>query len=146
MKESLPKFKDCFFCGHENPIGLNLTYFFEDNKVFASFTPDKLYGFSKNLVHMGILQGILFEAMAWTPSYILKQHMALIDMHTRILRPVPAIGLELCVEAEATKLDRWYSEVTGEIKDRENNVYLRAQGKFTVSPSKDAYIQEHFEV
>lgn len=137
MKYTLPRAKDCFCCGTENPDGLRLTYFFEKDRVFTEFIPEEKHGFSKTIMNTGIALGVLIEAMGWVPAFIFKNpEIYLADLNSRILKPIP-IGGRLKVSAEVISVNRWLSEVQGFIKDGEGDILIRATGKFIVKDDKD---------
>ncbi|HKJ31644.1 MAG TPA: PaaI family thioesterase [Balneolales bacterium] len=62
----LPNSDDCFGCGLNNPYGLQLKLFYEeDASVTAEFTPRKEYNGWNDLLHGGIISTVLDEVMSW---------------------------------------------------------------------------------
>lgn len=56
----------CFGCGPNNPIGLQLKFFKQGDKVFAEKTFEKGYDCWPGQLHGGIIFGILECACQWT--------------------------------------------------------------------------------
>ena len=55
--------ENCFVCGRHNPRGLNVPFYFENEKIEARYIPDEnLCGFD-DVVHGGILFALADEAM-----------------------------------------------------------------------------------
>jgi len=55
----------CFACGKDNPVGLNLKFEPIPNGVKAEFTPPKVFEGFEDIIHGGIVATILDEAIAW---------------------------------------------------------------------------------
>ena len=144
MKQLIPQAKDCFCCGTDNPIGLHLSYYFENNRILTEFILDKKYGYSEHIIHSGIVLGILVEAMGWVPAYILQNPEAfLVDLNVRILKPMP-INKKLCALAEAISINHWVSQVQGIIKDAQGEIYVTATSKFTIKSSDAKTLSGHY--
>ena len=106
-----------------------MDYYFEDNKVFANFTPDKRYGISEQVLNPAIAFGVLNEAMGWVPVYTLKHLTVLAECSIRVFAPVP-LGKKLNVIAEAMCINHWVSEVQGTLTDDDGNIYYKTKGKY----------------
>ncbi|MDD5095282.1 MAG: PaaI family thioesterase [Dehalococcoidia bacterium] len=63
----------CFACGHENPHGLHMT-FYTDEQVLYSWVqpPEHMCGW-ENIVHGGIQGTILDEIMGWGAAFFTKR-------------------------------------------------------------------------
>lgn len=144
MVHPIPKSRNCLCCGVENPISLNMTYYYEENKVFADFILDKRYATSESIAHPGIAAGILIEAMAWAPACVLRHPTVMLEFNLRTLKPVP-LDRKMRVIAEAVSANRWISNVQGHIVDEGGEVCFKAKGSFTVADSKAAPVNDHFE-
>jgi len=143
MKIVMPNSKDCFYCGTDNPIGMHLTYYLDENRISTDFIPDKKYGFSEQLLNTGIAFGILVEAMGWVPAYSLgNPEVLLIDFSSKVLMPIP-IGHKVSVIAEAISINGWISEIQGIIRDEIGNICIKATGKFIVKNSTDLSLSGH---
>jgi hypothetical protein len=134
MKEKLPKSKDCFCCGTNNDIGLNIDFFFENNKVTAEFIPKNCYYISENIPHPGIIIGILHESMSWVASKILNTHMKLAQINVNILKTFLACE-KITFTAEIISNTTWLSEVCATAVDQNNNILYKAKGKYVPNSS-----------
>ncbi len=57
-------YENCFVCGKKNPIGLKMSFNYQDKLATASFAlPKHLEGYD-GIIHGGIVSAILDEAMA----------------------------------------------------------------------------------
>ena len=57
-------YRHCFVCGMDNPIGLHLTYEFDNEGARAVIVVDEAYGGYPGIVHGGIVTALLDEIMA----------------------------------------------------------------------------------
>ena len=55
----------CFGCGHNNPIGLKLSFTRDGDSLRAEFKPDTVHQGWPGVVHGGILTCLLDEAMSY---------------------------------------------------------------------------------
>jgi acyl-coenzyme A thioesterase PaaI-like protein len=57
----------CFGCGRQNPHGLQLTFYLDDNgDLWAPWTPDQRHEGYTGIAHGGVIAAVLDEVMAWT--------------------------------------------------------------------------------
>jgi len=57
-------YNNCFVCGKDNPLGLKLSFKYQDKIASASFNLPKTYEGYDGIIHGGIIAAILDEAMA----------------------------------------------------------------------------------
>src|SRR3989304_8168546 len=62
----LPRYDHCFVCGKANPIGLDLTFYYHEDRIKTRFSPLPHHAGYQGIVHGGILATILDECMGWT--------------------------------------------------------------------------------
>lgn len=65
MKKKLPNASHCFVCGLENPFGLQMSFYIDDQKQVVSEVtiPDQFQGYP-GVVHGGIVATLLDETLA----------------------------------------------------------------------------------
>lgn len=56
-----PRYEACFVCGVDNPAGLKLTFWQDDDRVWTEFTPDERHQGYPGVLHGGLLYTILDE-------------------------------------------------------------------------------------
>ena len=94
----------CFACGQENPIGLKLRFRQEGDEVRSEFTPGEYHQGWPGIVHGGVIDALLDEAMAYVPHFM-GLNCVTAKMEVRIRHPVP-IGQRLLISSNATRKTR----------------------------------------
>ncbi len=143
--ESLPGYKECFVCGKENPLGLQITLFKDKNEVKAEFVPDTRHQGFKGIVHGGILFSILDEMMGRTAE-VTKGVMALtIEIKIKYRRKAP-LGQKIIFTAKMTKDWGRMIEAQAQACLEDGTLLTEAQGKFLlVPPEMQREIEEYLE-
>ena len=59
----------CFACGQDNPLGLKLNFKWDNKIARAEFTPNKFHQGWAGIVHGGIIECLLDEAMNYAPYF-----------------------------------------------------------------------------
>ncbi|MFB3908425.1 MAG: PaaI family thioesterase [Candidatus Eisenbacteria bacterium] len=86
----------CFVCGRENPLGLRLSWSFEEDRSRARFRPSPHHQGWRGIVHGGILAALLDEAMAQRLRFSAIRGVTA-TMTIRYRAPVPT-STEIVVE------------------------------------------------
>jgi hypothetical protein len=78
MKKEIPNLfpdQDCFFCGVNNPVGLRLQFFLDEEtkEVSTEYVGIRNFMGLGNVLHGGIQSGIIDEMMGWTTHFLTKQ-------------------------------------------------------------------------
>ena len=94
----------CFGCGGQNPIGLKLTFFEDGEKVWASWTPERVHQGYENVVHGGLITTVLDEVMGWA-IYVCRVWAVTGTINVKFRKPV-RVGDVLTATA-------WVESVTG---------------------------------
>jgi acyl-coenzyme A thioesterase PaaI-like protein len=96
----LPHTRGCLVCGRENPHGLHLDLFVDEEtgNVSCSFTPVSQHIGFEGVIHGGVLAAVLDEAMVWVATWSGKRFCLCAEMTTRFKQPV-RVGQQLRVEA-----------------------------------------------
>lgn len=120
----------CFACGTENPIGLNMRFFREDNRICSQIILDRNYEGWENIVHGGIVSTMLDEIMSWAIMYFKKVFIMTRTMEIKYVRPVLInVPLKVCGEmlddSSPPKI-----HARGEIRDEEGRLLVRSKGEF----------------
>lgn len=118
----------CFACGQNNPIGLKLKFWEEDDKYFAKFVPGPEHQSYDGVVHGGIISTLLDEIMARYP-YAKGLHTVTGRLEVRFRHPTP-IGQELTVTGWVTKVRGTMLELAGTVSLPDGTI--TAEGKSTV--------------
>ena len=117
----------CFACGQNNPIGLKLTFDFEDGKYVTRFTPRREHQGYTGITHGGILSTLLDEVMARL-VYTMNQRAVTAEMKIRLKKVVPT-GEELVVSGWVVSEGRKLIECAAEARDSSGDIVAEATGK-----------------
>src|SRR5579863_3568524 len=96
----LPHTRGCLVCGRDNPHGLHLDLFVDEEtgNVSCSFTPGPQHIGFEGMIHGGILATVLDEAMVWVATWSGRRFCVCAEITTRFKQPV-RVGQQLRVEA-----------------------------------------------
>ncbi len=128
----------CFVCGRQNPLGLNLNFSYNNNKVFAEFTLKKTYQGYKDIVHGGIIAAILDEAMIKAALFC-GINAITAEITVRFKNPLMA-GERATVEAEIVKHARRLIDAIAYIRGPGSETIAEGHGKLLTAslPSPSA--------
>lgn len=87
-KQTIPRYKDCFVCGHDNHAGLDVTFFYDDKGVSAECSFDEHFRGYQNRIHGGVISGLLDEAMGWSATMQTKWFYYTISLNVKFHKPV----------------------------------------------------------
>jgi len=126
------KHQPCFYCGTDNPIGLNLDFYCEGDNVCSEITLSQDYEGWQGMAHGGIISGLLDEVMAWTIAYFRKTFAVTINMEVKFVRPV-SIGIPLIVKGQIIDSSQEkIIKVKSEILNPQNNILAKGYGKYLI--------------
>ncbi len=126
----MPKKNYCFACGVDNPQGMRLKFYFdEEGKRFVcKFRLSRRYWGPPKHAHGGIIATILDEAMGKVNK--IRHVVALTsEMRVHYLRPVP-LGKPLTVESREQRVRGREHINVAEIKNEAGEVLATGWGKF----------------
>lgn len=130
-----PNSRMCFLCGMENPMGLKLFFYTdEQGRCIARYRPlDEHQGYPGTL-HGGITSALLDETMGrvLVPSAVWAVTARL---EVKFLRPVP-LDQELTIVAELVRLRSRTYEARGEVQIPDGTVLAEATGVYFRVPEK----------
>jgi acyl-coenzyme A thioesterase PaaI-like protein len=92
VKNEIPNpFSDnnCFFCGSDNQFGLQLKFFWDEEKeeIYIEYLPSRHFIGQGNILHGAVQMGLLDEIMGWN-SYIFTKEMAVTsNLNVKFLHP-----------------------------------------------------------
>jgi uncharacterized protein (TIGR00369 family) len=139
----LPNSKPCFVCGEDNPAGIQTRFFVEDDKVKAVLRPRPHHCGYDNVVHGGIVAGILDEAMGWAAARAACRMFFTAELTVRYLTPVPA-DRDLTAVTETVRVTSRLVEARGVLVDDAGTEYARASGRFMpLSPEQTLEVDDN---
>ena len=123
---------DCFACGTNNPIGLKLKFYRQDNYICSNVTLTRNHVGWQNMAHGGIISTLLDEVMSWTVIFFKKSFSVTRRMGVRYLRPVP-VGVPLTVKGTITSDEgKRRCQAEALLEDDEEKVLAKAEGDFAI--------------
>lgn len=111
--QSVKDYTMCFACGQENPAGLRLSFRREGERVKTEFTPGELHQGWPGIVHGGIINTLLDEAMAYAP-FFQGLNCVTAKMEVRI-RNATLVGQQLFISSGITRKRRRLIETEARI-------------------------------
>ena len=123
---------DCFACGTNNPIGLKLDFYRQDNSICSDVILSRNHVGWQNMAHGGIISTLLDEVMSWTVIYFKKAFSVTRQIQVRYLRPVP---VEVPVTVKGTIISDGKSrscQAEAILLDSEGNILAKGEGDFAV--------------
>ena len=137
-----PNSRYCFLCGLENPVGLKLAFYEdEDDRVLARYVPDEEHQGYPGLMHGGITCALLDETIGRT----LVRHdlwAMTVELNVRFRQPIP-LGQPLTVVGEIVRLRSRTMEGKGEIRLADGTTAATAEAKYIIlSEDKTAQFRE----
>ena len=131
--EKQPNSRMCFVCGIDNPIGLHLKFYTDDEgRCIARFRPKPEHQGFPGQLHGGIAGTLLDEVMGrvLTPSNVWAMTGRL---EIRYRRPVP-LDVELTVVGELTRSRSRAYEARGEIQSPDGTCLVEGSGVYVRIP------------
>jgi uncharacterized protein (TIGR00369 family) len=124
-----PNSRSCFLCGIENPIGLKLSFYTdEENRCIVRYTPhEHLQGYP-GVLHGGIICALLDETIGRTlvPDDLWAMT---VQLNVRFHKPVP-LDQELTVIGELVAIKSRLVQGRGEVRLADGSVAASAEAKF----------------
>ncbi|TFB08780.1 PaaI family thioesterase [Candidatus Atribacteria bacterium MT.SAG.1] len=129
--QALPGYKNCFVCGKDNLIGLNITFFRDQDKIRAEFVPESKHEGFKGIVHGGILFSILDEIMGRTAITTKGVMTMTVEVNIKYRKKV-IVGEKIIFNAQMTKDLGRVIEAKAEARSEDGTLLTEAKGKFIV--------------
>jgi len=134
-----PNSRMCYACGVENPAGLHLHFYEDDDgRVVVHFTPADVYQGYPGALHGGIICTLLDETIG--RALLRDDYWAVTGkLEVRFRKPVP-LGKPITVVGEVTRASRRAVEGHGEIHLADGTVAVEAKALYVRLP--DAQVEE----
>ena len=126
--------KMCFVCGVENPIGLHLDFWMDDEQVWTQFTPGQRHQGWPGVLHGGIIATLLDETMGRV-AFLKRLWMVTVKMETTYRKPVP-LEQPLKITARIDELRGSRMSATGQVLLPDGTVAVEAHGLYLRIPDQ----------
>jgi uncharacterized protein (TIGR00369 family) len=128
-----PNSKMCFACGLENPIGLKMAFYEDDEgHVMAKFTTHDEHQGYPGIVHGGIVTALLDETLGRV-AIASGRWMVTGRLSIRFRQPIP-VGETLTVVGEVIAWKKRVLEARGELRLANGKIGAEATGTFLEIP------------
>jgi acyl-coenzyme A thioesterase PaaI-like protein len=135
IMDKQPNSRMCFVCGIENPIGLKLKFYTDDEgRCIARFQPKPEHQGYPGQLHGGIMSSLLDETMGrvLTPQNVWAMTGRL---EIRFRKPVP-LDQELTIVGELTRSRSRAYEARGEIRLPDGTPLVEGNGTYVRIPDE----------
>lgn len=133
--EKQPNSRMCFLCGIENPIGLKLTFYTDDEgRCIARYQPKPEHQGYPGQLHGGIVSALLDETMGRVMAPQDKWAMTG-RLEIRFRKPVP-LDQELTILGELTRNRSRAYEARGEIQLADGTTLIKGEGMYVYIPDE----------
>ncbi len=133
MKRQLPYHGWCFVCGPDNPHGIGITMFVDDDGVLTSeFTLNEAHQGPPGHTHGGASAAILDEVMGlvvWAAGH----QVVAANININYRKPLP-LHQPLLAEARITEIGERKIVSVGEIKLADSTVAVSGSGVYVIAP------------
>jgi uncharacterized protein (TIGR00369 family) len=125
----LPWSQHCFLCGEGNPLGLQVRFKKDGDRVYTEYCVDKGREGYHGQVHGGIVAALLDETMGWAVALAIGRMCITAEVTIRYLKRLP-IDTQIVVSARPGRWSRRLGHAEAEVRGVDGTLYARASGKF----------------
>ena len=120
----------CFVCGKKNESGLQLDFFYDNNKTIAKVVFDKRFQGWKDVVHGGLISTVLDEAMAKITGFY-GYYCVTAEINVKFKKPV-LVNKEYIIEGKILEQRGKIFFTNSLIRDNNNQIFAIANAKMFV--------------
>ncbi len=137
-----PNSQMCFVCGLENPLGLRLAFYEEDDgSVVCQFTPRQEFQGYPGWLHGGITTALLDEVLG-RAAIARDRWVATAKLEVRYRQPIP-LEQPITVRGKLTRVRSRAVEARGEVLLADGTLAAEAEGVLvTISEEERARVEE----
>ena len=117
----------CFGCSEINPHGLNLDFYYHDNKIYSTFIPSKYHAGWGHVLHGGLSATLCDESLGWLSMCINKSIAVTKELTFQYLKPI-SIDDTLTIVSSIEKDHERYFFGNCTIFNSKNQICVKAKG------------------
>ena len=131
----LPHTRGCLVCGRENPHGLHLHLYVDEQsgQVSSEFVTGIPHIGFEGIIHGGVLATVLDEAMVWAATWAARRFCVAGEMNVRF-RQSAGVAQRIAVQAKVTSVRSRLLEADGLLRDPDGKLIAEATGKYVPVP------------
>jgi uncharacterized protein (TIGR00369 family) len=130
----------CFCCSHNNPIGLKLEFWFdEENQIIeTNWNPIEYLQGYPNVLHGGIQSTLMDEVASWAVYVLLETGGVTSKMEIKFLKPVFISNGELKVKASLISKEKRLASFKTELYDGKKELCAEGSVQYFIYPQEIA--------
>ncbi|UCG28757.1 MAG: PaaI family thioesterase [Bacteroidales bacterium] len=117
-----PQINKCFGCGPNNPIGLQLEFYEDNDHIISFWQPDENLQGYPDVVHGGIQTTLMDELASWTVFVKGKTAGFTTSMEIRLRKPLLVSKGRVKIVAKLKAINRKIAEIETEIYDSDKQL------------------------
>ena len=117
---------DCFGCSPQNPIGLHMEFFEDDDNIISFWRPQEHYQGWVGTMHGGILATLIDETAGWVVTRKLQTAGMTSRLDIRYKHPMMTTDTQLTIRAHITEQKRNIVFISASIEDGKGQVCVEA--------------------
>lgn len=131
-----PSSRFCYVCGRENPLGLQLDFFNDEQSVWTEYTPHPMHQSWPGIIHGGILSTILDETIG-RAAFLHDKWVQTGKLEVRFRKPAPLDAIFIA-QATIIKDSGRAMEMAGTVRLKESgDMVAEASGLFVRLPDAE---------
>ncbi len=127
-------FYHCFGCSPDNPRGLKMEFYKDDDEIVSYFEPSWYYDGWDGIMHGGIIATLMDETGAWAVMGLLKKQGVTTKICVKYKRPVKTQTGKLEIRGRIEQIRHKIAHIKTELRD--------SDGKLCSEAEMDYYLQE----
>jgi len=135
---------NCFGCSPNNPIGLQMEFFKEDDEIISTWTPGENFQGFHDILHGGIQATMMDEIASWVVFVILETAGLTYRLQTTFRKPVRISKGPLTLRAKLKEQNRRIASIEVSLLDGEGTPCSESMVEYFVLPREKAEKEMHF--
>ena len=128
----------CFCCSPNNPIGLKLDFWFdEENRIVqTTWNPIEFLQGYPNVLHGGIQSTLMDEVASWAVYVLLQTGGVTSKMEIKFLKPVLISNGKITIKATFIDQDKRLANISTELYDGKNELCAIGNVQYYIYPQE----------
>lgn len=131
---------NCFGCSPDNPIGLKMEFFYDEENqlVYSEWKTDDNFEGYFNVLHGGIQATMIDEIASWAIYMLLDTAGVTSEIHVKYRKPVYVDKGKISLTAKVKETQRKFAILDVTLKDGEGNICSQGDVKYFIYPKEIA--------
>ncbi|MGC9332109.1 MAG: hotdog domain-containing protein [Bacteroidales bacterium] len=120
-------FYHCFGCSPDNPRGLKLEFYKDDDEIVTYFEPAWYYDGWDGIMHGGIIATLMDETGAWAVMHLLGETGVTTTMKVKFKLPVKTLNGKVEIRGKIEHIQHNIAHIKTELRDNNGNLCSEAE-------------------